>query len=68
MGIRDRSNGPSLANATYKADRGPAPSRERRQAELTLEASTAAKTRRSLKILHKDGVAAWLADILKQQR
>jgi site-specific DNA recombinase len=29
MGIRDRRNGPTMAHATYKADRGPAPSRER---------------------------------------
>jgi len=50
MGIRDRSNGPTLGHATYKADRGPAPSPERQAVELTETARKAAFRRR----LHKD--------------
>ena len=54
MGIRDRSNGPSLAQATYKADRGPAPSHERRQAVQEQTMRDAAWGQRFRKLLNTD--------------
>jgi hypothetical protein len=54
MGIRDRSNGPSMGEATYKADRGPAPSPERRQAARLQVEADAAKRRHFLQTLHNE--------------
>ncbi len=54
MGIRDRSNGPSLAEATYKADRGPAPPPERRQAAQEQTMRGAAWAQRFRKLLNKN--------------
>jgi hypothetical protein len=56
MGIRDRSNGPSLAEATYKSDRRPAPSPERKQAELDQAARDCADV-----LLLRTEPAAWVA-------
>jgi hypothetical protein len=47
MGIRDRRNGPTMAHATYKADRGPAPSRERQLVAEQELAGGCAKTRQA---------------------
>jgi hypothetical protein len=54
MGIRDRSNGPSLAQATYKADRGPAPSPERRQAAQEQTMRDTAWRRRERTLFNED--------------
>jgi hypothetical protein len=64
MGIRNRQNGPTFGDATYKANRGPAPSPERRHAKLEDQARDCAKTRE----LNKDPAAWVLKNIPTKKR
>jgi hypothetical protein len=59
------NNGPTFSKSTIKKSRPMALSPTKRQTALALDASSAERTRRSLKLLHRQGITAWLDDLMK---
>jgi hypothetical protein len=59
------NNGPTFSKSTIKKSRPTVPVPAKKKAALALEAISAEKTRRSVKLLHREGTAAWLDDLMK---